>query len=142
MKAKIILILSFLLILSCSPQRKLKRLIRKYPELTQNDTIVFRDTFYIKEVRVDTAILLSNLHDTIIIIRDNLEIIANVFNDTLYITGRCLGDTIYIESKIPVSKIVYVKESGLLKSIGKASWLALILLAILIVWKYRKRSAN
>jgi len=66
---KLILILS-LILLSCSAQKRMNKLIDNNPDLVVNDTI--RDTIITEEVRVDTALLLTT--DTIILRKDNLII--------------------------------------------------------------------
>ena len=38
------------LIVGCSPQKRLNRLLTKYPQLTQQDTIVVRDTVYMEKL--------------------------------------------------------------------------------------------
>ena len=43
-------------LLSCSPQKRLNRLVQKHPHLIQNDTIVIHDTFTIESTKFDTII--------------------------------------------------------------------------------------
>ena len=104
-----------LLIISCSPQRRFDRLIRKHPELLTKDTLIVKDTIRdtirinIPEVKVDTVVEYIDLFDTIYLEKDQLKV--KVWMDRekkVYIQGKC--DTVYIikpyvkivERKIPI----------------------------------------
>lgn len=111
---KSLLILS-LIIISCSPQRRFDRLIKKNPWLLTKDTLFIKDTIRdtirinIPEVKVDTVVEYIDLFDTIYIEKEQLKV--KVWMDRynkVYIQGKC--DTIYIirpyekivERKIPI----------------------------------------
>lgn len=111
---KYFLILS-LIIISCSPQRRFDRLIKKNPWLLTKDTLFIKDTIRdtirinIPEVRVDTVVEYIDLFDTIYLEKEQLKV--KVWMDRynkVYIQGKC--DTIYIikpyekivERKIPI----------------------------------------
>ena len=111
---KSLLILS-LIIISCSPQRRFDRLIKKNPWLLTKDTLFIKDTIRdtirinIPEVRVDTVVEYIDLFDTIYIEKEQLKV--KVWMDRynkIYIQGKC--DTVYIikpyekivERKIPI----------------------------------------
>lgn len=111
---KYFLILS-LIIISCSPQRRFDRLIKKNPWLLTKDTLFIKDTIRdtirinIPEVRVDTVVEYIDLFDTIYIEKEQLKV--KVWMDRynkIYIQGKC--DTVYIikpyekivERKIPI----------------------------------------
>ena len=111
---KYLLILS-LIIISCSPQRRFDRLIKKNPWLLTKDTLLIKDTIRdtirinIPEVRVDTVVEYIDLFDTIYIEKEQLKV--KVWMDRynkVYIQGKC--DTVYIikpyekivERKIPI----------------------------------------
>jgi hypothetical protein len=111
---KYFLILS-LIIISCSPQRRFDRLIKKNPWLLTKDTLFIKDTIRdtirinIPEVRVDTVVEYIDLFDTIYIEKEQLKV--KVWMDRynkVYIQGKC--DTVYIikpyekivERKIPI----------------------------------------
>lgn len=111
---KYIFILS-LIIISCSPQRRFDRLIKKNPWLLTKDTLFIKDTIRdtirinIPEVRVDTVVDYVDLFDTIYIEKEQLKV--KVWMDRynkVYIQGKC--DTVYIikpyekivERKIPI----------------------------------------
>lgn len=111
---KYFLILS-LIIISCSPQRRFDRLIKKNPWLLTKDTLFIKDTIRdtirinIPEVRVDTVVEYIDLFDTIYLEKEQLKV--KVWMDRynkVYIQGKC--DTVYIikpyekivERKIPI----------------------------------------
>ncbi len=111
---KYFLILS-LIIISCSPQIRFDRLIKKNPWLLTKDTLFIKDTIRdtirinIPEVRVDTVVEYIDLFDTIYIEKEQLKV--KVWMDRynkVYIQGKC--DTVYIikpyekivERKIPI----------------------------------------
>ena len=111
---KSLLILS-LIIISCSPQRRFDRLIKKNPWLLTKDTLFIKDTIRdtirinIPEVRVDTVVEYIDLFDTIYLEKEQLKV--KVWMDRynkVYIQGKC--DTVYIikpyekivERKIPI----------------------------------------
>ena len=108
-----IFILSILFLFSCSPQKRLNRIVRKHPELVKTDTIVVRDTIRdtisvtTELVKLDTIFSLSEIHDTITITKDNLTIryYYDTVHDKVYISGEC--DTIFLE--VPYEKIVEYK---------------------------------
>ena len=52
---KAILFISLIIIVSCSPQKRLNRLIDKHPSLVESDTVFIKDTIITKEVKSDTA---------------------------------------------------------------------------------------
>jgi len=67
----ILLTLSFLLF-SCSPQKRLHRLVKKHPELTRVDTIKIQDTIIVPGIKTDTVFSSSLLNDTVTITKENL----------------------------------------------------------------------
>ena len=103
---KIILIC---LIVGCSPQKRLNRLLTKYPNLTEKDTIVLRDTVTIQNYVHDTTTVLE-FHDTTTVI-NNERVILKYFHDSLtkeihhYV--ECKGDTVYVEKPYYVEKAVF-----------------------------------
>ncbi len=94
-------------ILSCSPQKRLNRLIDKYPELSTLDTI--RDTVrvIVPKIVTDTFISLDSLKDTVIITKDRLQIKTIIKDNKIYIEGECDTDTIYQPFETIVEKVIY-----------------------------------
>lgn len=105
---KYILILS-LIIISCTPQRRFDRLIKRHPWLLTKDTLYVKDTIRdtiritIPEVRVDTVVDYKTLFDTVYLKNDRIDVKVWADKDNkVYIQGKC--DTVYIEK--PYEKIV------------------------------------
>lgn len=124
---KYLLILS-LIIISCSPQRRFDRLIKKNPWLLTKDTLFIKDTIRdtirinIPEVRVDTVVEYIDLFDTIYIEKEQLKV--KVWMDRynkVYIQGKC--DTVYIIK--PYEKIVERKIP--IRYYEKTSWYKILL---------------
>jgi hypothetical protein len=89
------------MLISCTPQRRLERLLKKHPELTNVDTVVIRDTIRITipKVRIDTVVNIEELWDTVYLEKDQLTV--KVWRDRynkVYIQGQC--DTVFIEKII------------------------------------------
>ena len=120
MKPITAIFLLILLITSCSPQRRLSRLLALHPELKTPDTLVLRDTIPIPQIQTDTILRLSTLHDTI------------------YIQSKTLPDTIYKTHHIPIQVIRYVQPDKLDNLISKIPWLviAFILLIGFIIFLF------
>ena len=130
-----ILIICFLI--SCTPQKRLNRLVRKYPQLAQLDTIRIIDTIVIDNFNYDT-IETVNYHDTTIIV-NNERIEARYFYDTLrqeiYHEITCKSDTIIQDRFIPVEKVVVQEQ----KTWQKYKPLAIFSIVILIALAILKR---
>jgi len=127
-------ILIFLIVASgCSPTHRLNRLLALHPELKIPDTILFIDTLTTPQYEADTMIYIDNIHDTIILQKDRLEIKLNRIHDTLYIQGKCKADTVIVQQAIPVEKIKIVKADKLDQLISKIPWLISGLICILIL---------
>lgn len=90
----------------CAPIKRHDRLVKKYPFVHKNDTVIIKDTvrIFVPKVRVDTLFHVDQLYDTIHIVRDRLS--AKIFRvrDSVYVVAQC--DTIYREiireHKVPV----------------------------------------
>lgn len=128
---KIIILICISLLISCSPQKRLQRLVNNNPQLIKVDTIHFRDTINVitNQVYKDTLTTLKSISkDTLIITKENLRIktFYNYHTDSIFISGECQSDTVYIpyEVAIPFNKVV-VDEAGF-------NWNKLITLSIII----------
>ena len=128
-----ILIICFLI--SCSPQKRLNRLVRKYPQLTQLDTIRIIDTIVIDNFNYDT-IETVNYHDTTIIV-NNERIEARYFYDTLrqeiYHEITCKSDTIIQDRFIPIEKVIVQEQKTWQKYKPMAIFSIVILIALAIL---------
>lgn len=143
---KLLYIFLIALLFSCSPQKRLNRLIKKHPELVKTDTILVRDT--IRDTinvttdltRVDTIFSFSQVFDTITITKDNLTVryYHDTVYDKVYISGEC--DTIWVE--VPYEKIVEYKvpcdNVVVEENIQWWYWLLLLLLILIAGWTSRE----
>lgn len=125
-----------LVLINCSPQKKLNRLIKKHPELLQADTILFSDTIIRRGILVDT--FRSIKFDTFTIKKGNLEIELRIVHDTLYVEAEVKEDTAVVEHKIPYKPVV-VKELTFWEKYGTLIWILTFLLLIIIILYLVKR---
>jgi len=129
-------ILLTLILVGCSPQKRLNRLITRYPQLSQMDTLIVRDTVVIETYNHDTITLLE-FHDTTTVI-NNEKVILKYFYDTLreviHHEVECLGDTVYTEKLVTVEKAVF-RELSWWDKYKEFIYIALVLLLVLIVLK-------
>ena len=143
---KLFYISLIVLLFSCSPQKRLNRLIKKHPELVKIDTIVVRDTIRdtvnitTNLTRVDTIFSFSQVFDTITITKDNLTVryYHDTVHDKVYISGEC--DTIWVE--VPFEKIVEYKvpcnTASVEENIKWWYWVLLLLLFLIAGWTSRE----
>ncbi len=96
--------LLLLLLASCTPQKRLDRLIRRHPELVRVDSVKIIDTVITQEVSVDTMQVM-NTHDTFIVNRDRLTVQVIRNQDSIYVFGKCAADTVVIERNVPVKVV-------------------------------------
>ena len=135
-KESIIKIFLILLIVGCTPQKRLNRIVRNNPHLLVKDTIRVVDTIVIDNYSFDTITSIE-FHDTVII-QNNDRVEARYYYDTLkkeihhYI--ECKSDTIVKDRFIPVEKVI-IQEQTLWEKYGSLVIIALIFLIILRVFK-------
>ena len=102
----LLIILTALTMIACSPKARFTRLIEKHPELITTDSITIHDTVrvVVPEVKVDTVVKVNDLLDTIYIEKEQLKVKVWMKGDDVFIEGKC--DTVYIdkiiERRIPV----------------------------------------
>ena len=109
MKKSLLISLTFIVILllsSCSPQKRLNRLLRAYPELVASDTILVKDTLLAWSYDT-TSVFLPG--DTLIIQKENTTVTILRY-DTDSVRVFVEADTIYMEKKVPVEKVVIVES--------------------------------
>lgn len=130
-----------LLLIACSPQKRLNRLINKYPYLTEItiDTIYSIDTVIIDNY--DTTVLNKIIkHDSTIVV-NNEKVYLKYFYDTLKETiiheVECFGDTVIKEKIIPykVEKVVYKQLSWWQQYKHLIIIFALLILALIVLKK-------
>ena len=136
MKRYTAIALLILFLSSCSPQKRLQRLLKKNPELIELDTIRVIDTVIIDNYTYDT-ITNIHLHDSTTVI-NNEKVILKYFYDTLtreiWHEVECLGDTIIKEKIIQVEKVVY-KQLSWWEQYGTIVIIISLILGVLIVLK-------
>ena len=132
------------IVCSCSPQRRLERLLIHHPELVISDTLVLKDTVFTPTVSADTMFLFSTLPGSIFLKKDNLEIQVLKMHDTLYLSGKCKSDTIIKTLFKPVERIKMIKSNTVDALIKKLPWIviALIVIAGLIIYLVSKFSRH
>ncbi len=126
MKKLLLFLLVASLMIGCSPEKKLNRLLMKYPELSRKDTI--RDTVWatVEYVHTDT-LFESELHDTVYIDTGRLHIkYVRLPGKVSYIDGKCDPDS------IPVPYEVIVERVAPKEYIDRIPWWIWIIIALSI----------
>ena len=129
------------MLIACSPQKRLNRLISKYPHLTETkiDTIYSIDTVIILDY--DTTVvnnIIKQRTDTVIY---NEKVFLKYFYDTLrqeiIHEVECFGDTVIKEKIIPykVEKIVYKELTWWQQYKHLILIFALLILALIVLKK-------
>jgi hypothetical protein len=110
----ILLIVSAAIFLfSCTPQKRLNRLIALHPELKTTDTIRIQDTTIIPATRIDTAFHESKLNDTVIITKEKLKLKLHRIHDTVYVEAEREADTVIVVKEVAVERVVtWTPERG------------------------------
>ena len=126
---KNIIILLTALLISCSPSKRINRIVKNHPELLVKDTIIVLDTVIIESYHFDTTTKFVE-HKTIEVI-NNEKVRLQYHYDTITNNIRhfveCKGDTIVKRIKVPYEVIQpVVKTKGFNKVI-------LILFIILLI---------
>ena len=135
-----------LLLFSCSPQKRLNRLVKKHPELLVDSII--HDTTFIKESSIDTVTKIVR-NDTVTIIERTIPgerpkpIIKYFYNshtDSIHIRGECPPDTITKKITVKRYKVInQVKKGGLFDMIRDYFTLFLLLIVLFFVWRLTKK---
>jgi hypothetical protein len=130
-KIKIILLATVVvMICSCSPERRLERLIRHHPELVTTDTVSLHDTIITRESKADTALSLAALVPGVIIQNDRLEIGLTKVHDTLYLKGRCRPDTIIRKIEVPLERIRIINSGTSASHTAKMPWILTLIICL------------
>ena len=126
---RLIYILCFILV-SCSPSKKLTRLITKYPSLVQTiDT-----TIYFETKSIDTSFVFTNNSniDTFYIAKTNTTIYRHL--DTIWYQARPIKDSVTI-----TKQIIKVDQAKDQKGINMLLKLVIILLLLSVLSLYFNR---
>jgi len=103
MMKKLVLLIIVVLLLGCSPQKRLTRLLTKHPDLMKSDTTYVIDSFFFDKISVDTVFKWADvrINDTITITKDKIVTkIIRLPGDSVYVSSEYMGDTIFIEKPI------------------------------------------
>lgn len=96
-----------LLLSSCGCNYHLKRVQKKCNYKVTTDTIYYRDTIVVSEVRLDT-IVFAPLHDTIYVQKERLKFkLVRLPGDSIFVDGKCEADTIYKDRIVTINKTEY-----------------------------------
>lgn len=139
-KSYIVQVLAVILLVACTPQKRMNRLIKKFPHLTETkiDTIRLIDTFVVQQY--DTT-LINNFtaRDCVIVINNNRVSLAyqydTITNEIIH-TIKLPNDTIFKEKIIPieVEKVVY-KEISWWEKYQTLIYIGLALFVLSIIYK-------
>ena len=125
-----------LILVSCSPQKRINRIVKNNPHLLAKDTIRIIDTIIVPNYSYDTINTISYHDTTIIVNNDRVE--ARYYYDTLrqeiYHEIQCKTDTVIKDRLIPIEKIV-VQEQTLWQKYGSLAIVALLILLVLSIVK-------
>ena len=131
-----ILFLLLYFLFSCTPQRRLNRLLTNHPQLLEKDTIIVKDTIVVQNYNYDTTTIIRT-HDTTTVI-NNERVVLKYYYDTLreiiHHDVECLGDTVYIETLVPIEKAVY-KELSWWQKYKEFIYIGLFLILVLMILK-------
>jgi hypothetical protein len=125
--------LTFILIVvltSCTPQKRLQRLLEKHPELTVNDTIFIRDTIIIPSYRTDTTTLLVHHTTTEVINNERVRLVYryDTLTNEIHHEVECKEVATVYERAIPIERIVNTND------VWSYVWLVLVALGVVFVW--------
>ena len=111
---------------ACNPQKRLSRLLMKYPEL--RDTVVIHDTVeaIVEYVRADTVVRWKD-GDTIYLTKDRLRVRTVIDHDTVWQMGECLADTIRVPYRVEVPVVQP------LRTIAQIPWWYWVMVGALIL---------
>jgi hypothetical protein len=114
------LLLIVIFLVSCNPQNKLNRKVKRAENYAYKHGLVIKDTIKV----IDTVIVESYIHDTTAtfyrhdstIVVNNEKVFLKYFYDTLrqeiYHEVECKGDTIVKEVFIPVDKVKVIEKDN------------------------------
>ena len=114
------LLLILIFLVSCNPQNRLNRKVKRAENYAYKHGLVIKDTIKV----IDTVIVDNYIHDTTatfytsdsITVIDNSRVLLRYFYDTLrqeiYHEVECKGDTIIREVLVPVDKIKVIEKDN------------------------------
>lgn len=118
LKKIISLIIISIIILGCSPQQRLNRILKNNPSLRLNtsDTLKFTDTILISSKVHDTTTIFQRFDTTVIINTEKIyaKYVFDTITKEIYHHIECKNDTVYYYKEIPykVDKIIYQEKDS------------------------------
>lgn len=107
----------FLFAISCSPQKRLDRLLKNHPGLITKDTVFKTDTLLVPSISSDSLFPKDLFYDelergdTVVIEKERLVTKIFRIHDTIKVSTFAPGDTVVRTIKVPMYRI-QVKESS------------------------------
>jgi hypothetical protein len=94
-------------IISCTPQKRLARLVKKHPNLIKTDTVYYNDTLISVHSSKDTIVSIHHhVGDTVYIHSQKLtERIIYLKGDSILVQGDCAPDTVIHKVKETINTI-------------------------------------
>tara|TARA_R110000868_G_scaffold33112_3_gene120597 strand:- start:101 stop:526 length:426 start_codon:yes stop_codon:yes gene_type:complete len=114
------LLLILIFLVSCNPQNRLNRKVKRAENYAYKHGLVIKDTIKV----IDTVVIESYIYDTTatfythdsITVIDNSQVLLRYFYDTLrqeiYHEIECRGDTLIREVLVPVDKIRVIEKDN------------------------------
>ena len=129
------LIIILVVLSSCSPQKRLNRIVKKHPELIKIDTVRLIDTVVIDSYHYDTTTKFIE-HKTVEVInneRVRLQYRYDTITKEIWHEVECKGDTIIKTHEITHPTIVNEIDyfSGFYK------WGVLVLIGVVVILAYK-----
>ena len=128
-----IFIATLLLLSSCSPQKRLARLVKHHPELMRIDTVTVKDTVTVPSMQADTFFTMRQQFDTIRVNHDSIQLLIVKRHDTIWFSAKT--DTFKITHDIkvpyPVIKNVVEKEN----TYRYITWAFIIILVLYFLYR-------
>lgn len=139
-KSYIVQVLAVILLVACTPQKRMNRLIKKFPHLTETkiDTIRIIDTFVVEQF--DTTLINNVIKQDSVILINNERVKISYKYDTIkeqiIHSIKLPNDTIYKEKIIPIEieKVVY-KEISWWEKYQSLIYIGLALFVLSIIYK-------
>jgi len=132
-----LIILFFLSFFSCSPSKRINRIVKNNPELMVKDTITVFDTLIFQTVIHDTTTKFIE-HKTVEVINNDkvrlqykYDTITNEINHYV----ECKGDTIVRSIRVPYNKIQPVTVNKGFKYFGWGVLAGLLIILVLFILK-------
>ena len=125
---KWILILSSILLCSCSAQWHLKRAIKKDPTILQERVVTVFDTTIVRDSVVYHDTFVAHELDTIVLEHEKAEVVIYKYRDRYHVETKIKSDTIELTKEIKVPQLVYKEKA--------TNWLWFVLFIVLFILMY------